>query len=179
MRAQRCAQLPDILHQGCWWALLTSCVQHMEATTHNVTVTVSRQVQLHGTQNTTSHWNLPPLMRPRRRGVNCLCCVSQHARSLAWGNKKSWEAFSSVKMMTLLQRDQFCKLHGSFDVRKHFSRGKDLNRSDKTNRGEYLNHSSILILNCWGEKGELSRTVLGSVTEGKPIAWPGEKICWL
>lgn len=128
----------------------------------NVMVTASGQVWLHGTQNATSHWNLLLLMKPRRRGVNCLCCVPQHTRSLTWNNKKSQETFSSVKMMTSVQCDWFCKLHGTFDARKHLSRGKSLNRSDKRNRWEYLNHSSTLILNCRG-KGGLSSTTLGSV----------------
>ena len=123
----------------------------MEATAQNVTAVASSQVWLHGTQNATSHWNLPLLMRPRSRGVSCLSCVPQHARSPTWGNKESREAFS-VEMMMLLHCDWFCKLHGTFDTKKHLNRGKGLHRSGKRNRWECLNHSSILILNCQGRK---------------------------
>lgn len=51
------------------WPTMSSTAQK------NVMVTASGQVWLHGTQNATSHWNLLLLMKPRRRGVNCLCCV--------------------------------------------------------------------------------------------------------
>lgn len=151
--------VPDILAQSCWGTLLTSTVQHMEVTDRDGHS--QQPVQLHGTQNATSHWNLSLLTRPRKREEQAFAVCLTMQKALNETIKKSWEAFS-VKIMPLLQCDCFYELHGTFDSQKHLSRGKGPNWSGKRNKWECLNLSSVSIPNCQGRKGGLSSTVLGS-----------------
>lgn len=109
-------------------------------------------VQLHRTQNATSHRNLSLLTRPRRREEQfafAVCLTTQEAldeaikklRSLFWEN-------DAIAAMWLLY-----ELHGTFDSKKHLSRGKGLDWSGNRNKWECWNHSSHLYSKLPGEEG--------------------------
>lgn len=170
LEAQCWTLIPDILAQSCWGTLLTGQRLWQSEPAAGATSCDSKC-------NLTSK-PFSSHKAKEGRGTISLCCVSHHARSIKWGNKKSWEAFS-VKMKPFLQRHCFYELHGTFDSKKHFSRGKGPDWSGKRN-WECLNLSSIFILNCQGRKGGLSNTVLViPVTPGNPTVWPGERISLL